>query len=241
MPVDAAACRDLVQVYPSESGAVPALRGVDAHFATGSITVITGPSGAGKSTLLRLLACLEHPTAGDVWIARQQTGTMRKRVRRDLVARHIGYVFQRPRDNLLDYLTASEHLALALQMRVGHRPSGIECRDMLASFGLDDITSRRPDDIAAGSQQLLAFAMATIGAPAIVVGDEPSAELDADATGRLVALLRTSSGAGRTFVLATHDPSIMAIADQHIEVRRGLVTDLTLPGRPEHDDAAEQW
>lgn len=236
MPADAASCRDLVQVYPSESGAVPALRGVDAQFPTGSITVITGPSGAGKSTLLRLLACLEPPTAGDVWIAGQRTSTMRKRARHNLVARNIGYVFQRPHDNLIDYLTAIEHLALALKMRTGQHSTDRDYREILASIDLGDLATSRPNEFAAGPQQLLAFTMATIGAPALVIGDEPTAELDSDATDRLITLLRTSINTGRTFVLATHEPAIVAIADQHLEVRRGLVTDLTPPTRRTQDN-----
>jgi putative ABC transport system ATP-binding protein len=230
---EAASCRDLVQVYPSGSGAVPALRGVDATFFTGSITVITGPSGAGKSTLLRLLACLEPPTAGDVWINGQRTGAMRGHVRRDLIARHIGYVFQRPRDNLIDYLTVGEHLSLALKMRTGQRFSDGERRNVLDSIDLGDSAAHRPDNLGAGPQQLLAVAMATVGAPALVVGDEPSAELDDNATDRLIALLRASTETGRTFVLATHDPAIVAIADQHLEVRRGLVTTMTSPTAPD--------
>jgi putative ABC transport system ATP-binding protein len=223
MPADAASCRDLVQVYPSESGAVPALRGVDAQFPAGSITVVTGPSGAGKSTLLRLLACLERPVAGEVFIAGERTAHLRRNVRRQLVARQIGYVFQRPRDNLLDYLTAAEHLTMALRMRIGSRAGRTDRDAMLASFHLDDVASERPDQLGAGRQQLLAFAMAIAGDPAIVVADEPTAELDADAAAGLIQQLAAAAIAGRTFVLATHDPTVMAIADQHLVVRRGLL------------------
>ena len=235
MPDDAASCRDLMQIYPSDSGAVPALRGVDAQFPVGSITVVTGPSGAGKSTLLRLLACLERPVAGEVFIAGERTAHLRRNARRELITRQIGYVFQRPRDNLLDYLTAAEHLTMALQMRNGQRVGRVDRNAMMASFNLDDVASRRPDQLGAGRQQLLAFAMAIAGDPAIVVADEPTAELDADAAAGLIRQLAVAAGAGRTFVLATHDPMVMAIADQHLVVRRGLLEQHELLARRPDD------
>ena len=220
MPDDAASCHDLVQVYPSDAGAVPALRGIDARFPIGSITVVAGPSGAGKSTLLRLLAGLERPTAGEVWITGRRTAQLGQRARRRLAAQHVAYVFQRPRDNLLDYLTVAEHVALGARMRTG-RVGAETLAAGLDPFGLRDVAGRRPDALSAGEQQRLAFATATAGDPALVVADEPSAELDAAATAALVGVLRHEAARGRTFVLATHDPMLVAAADQRLLVSNG--------------------
>ena len=119
MPAEelAASCRDLVQIYPAADRAVAALRGVDADFERGTITMVIGPSGAGKSTFLRLLACLERPSAGDVIIGGEPTALLSHRARRHLAARRLGYVFQRPAENLLEYLTVAEHMTLAARMR----------------------------------------------------------------------------------------------------------------------------
>jgi len=118
---DAAACDEVVQVYRTASGPVAALRGIDTTFARGTVTVVVGPSGAGKSTLLRLLACLEGPAAGEVWIGGEPTAHLSPTARRRFAAHRVGYVFQQPRKNLLDYLTSTEHVHLAASMRSRRR------------------------------------------------------------------------------------------------------------------------
>ena len=238
MPADglAAACRDLVQIYPAADRAVAALRGVDADFERGSITMVIGPSGAGKSTLLRLLACLERPAAGEVVIGGERTAHLGPRARRQLAARRLGYVFQRPAENLLDYLTVREHMTLAERMRAtaarrGDRraadPAAPEdafvVDSLLEATGLVDLTDRRPRDLSTGEQQRLAFAMAVVGDPALVIADEPSAELDAAATAALADLLARLSSLGTTLVVASHDPALMAVADQVLVIRNGTL------------------
>ena len=138
----AAACVDLVQIYPSDLGGVAVLRGIDAIFPAATLTAVVGPSGAGKSTLLRLLACLEGPTAGQVFIAGQPTSHLPAKARRRLVARQIGYVFQRPADNLIDYLTVVQHVRLAWQMRATVRPLDLDA--ILASTALTPMAEHRP-------------------------------------------------------------------------------------------------
>ncbi len=229
----AASCRDLVQIYPAADRAVAALRGVDADFERGTITMVIGPSGAGKSTFLRLLACLERPSAGDVIIGGEPTALLGHRARRHLAARRLGYVFQRPAENLLEYLTVAEHMTLAARMRATAArrpdrdvPSTAE-RDaigsLLAATDLAELTARRPRDLSAGEQQRLAFAMAVVGEPALVIADEPSAELDPAATAALADLLKVLSGLDTTLVIASHDPVLMAVADQVLVIRNGIL------------------
>jgi putative ABC transport system ATP-binding protein len=222
MPAEslAAECRDLLQVYPAAGGAVAALRGVDAEFGAGTVTVVIGPSGAGKSTFLRLLACLERPAAGEVLIDGQATAELQGKFRRRMTARHIGYVFQRPSDNLLDYLTVGEHVDLAARMREG----GAASENILVTSGLADRRERRPRDLSVGEHQRLAFVMAVAGQPALVIADEPTAELDPTATAALVALIPTLARAGQTFVIASHDPAVIHIADQVLVIQNGVLT-----------------
>lgn len=216
----AATCRDLMQVYPSAAGPVPALRGIDATFPVGSVTVVIGPSGAGKSTFLRLLACLEQPAAGELQIDGRSTANLSGRARRRLAASKVGYVFQRPADNLLDYLDVREHVNLAARMR-SSRDRSVD--DLLTTTGLAQVASRRPNDLSAGEQQRLAFAMAVVGQPALVIADEPSAELDPAATDALVALLPRLTARGQTFVISSHDPAVVTIADQLLVIQNGAL------------------
>jgi putative ABC transport system ATP-binding protein len=229
----AASCRELVQIYPAADRAVAALRGVDADFERGSITMVTGPSGAGKSTFLRLLACLERPSAGDVVISGEPTALLGHRARRRLAARRLGYVFQRPAENLLEYLTVAEHMTMAARMRAtasrrsdAATPAPADqgaIDSLLAATDLTDLTGRRPRDLSAGEQQRLAFAMAVVGEPALVIADEPSAELDPAATTALADLLKVLSGLHTTLVVASHDPVLMAVADQVLVIRGGML------------------
>ncbi len=218
----AAACRDLIQLYPSAAGTVPALRGVTAEFPVGSVTAIVGPSGSGKSTLLRLLSCLESPTAGEVWIQGQPTAGLTGRVRRRLAARKVGYVFQRPSDNLVDYLRVEENIAMAGRMRRADWPDGA-VDALLGATRLRSLRHRRPRELAAGEQQCLAFAMAVAGDPAIVVADEPTAELDPEGAATIVELLPGLVAEGRTFVIASHDPELTGAADYVSVIRRGAL------------------
>jgi putative ABC transport system ATP-binding protein len=224
----AASCRSVVQVYDAASGPVHALRGLTLDVPRGQVTVVVGPSGAGKSTLLRLLAGLERPTVGEVTIGGSKTSTLSNRRLRKLVAARVGYVFQVPRENLLDDLTVQEHVALAWRMR-----SAWPDRDMpteLAAHGLDDLSRARPADLGAGPQQRLAVAMAVAGAPELVVADEPTASLDPTGADEVVHQLRELAAAGQTMVISSHDRRVIDAADQTLLIRSGTLAAEIRPG-----------
>ena len=216
-----AVCRELVQIYESAGGAVHALRGLSAEIPARAMTAVVGPSGAGKSTFLRLLACLERPTVGEVVIDGRPTAHLSGRARRRLVAERIGYVFQMPADNLLDGLTAREHVRLAWGMRA-KVPSGA-VDDLLATTGLAGEADERPAGLSVGQQQRLAFAMAMAASPALLIADEPTASLDAAGATRLIELLPALVAAGQTMVICTHDPRVVAAADLVLEVAGGTL------------------
>ncbi len=220
-PPLAASARDLVQVYPAAGGPAYALRGISLDIPAGSITAVVGPSGAGKSTLLRLLACLERPTVGEVVIGAQRTAQLSGRARRRVTARHIGYVFQTPADNLLDYMSVAEHVRLAWRMRAPEPPGAVTA--VLELTRLAAQAEVRADRLSVGEQQRLAFAMAVAGRPALVVADEPTASLDPASTDALVAVLPALLENGQTLVLATHHRAIIDAADQVLVIRNGTL------------------
>jgi putative ABC transport system ATP-binding protein len=228
--IAAASCHGLVKIYWTPTGEVHALKGIDAEFPAGAVTALVGPSGSGKSSLLRILAGMDRASAGTVSIAgvnlSEASPSHVNSVRRELV----GYVFQRPSDNLVPYLTAREHLESAARMRgtKGNRAD----MDLLDRLGLGDRADHKPEQMSGGEQQRLAFAQAVIGNPAVVLADEPTAELDTASSETLLAevsaLVREEHIA---FILTTHDPKVVGSADKILHLRHGSLEAETGWGR----------
>ncbi len=141
--------------------------------------------------------------------------------RRGVRRRLVGYMFQRPSDNLIAYLTAVEHLELAAGLRGGLQDG--EAKDLLAALGLEKRGGHRPQQLSGGEQQRLALASAVIGGPALVVADEPTAELDSQSGATLMDMVGGLRSRGTGFVLATHDPIVMDAADQILHLRHGAL------------------
>ena len=216
------ACAGLVKEYVTATGTVRALKGVDAVFPAGRVTAVVGPSGSGKSSLLRILACVDRPTAGSVRVGDLDVAALGARGRRRVRRRQIGYVFQRPSDNLLPYLTAREQLDLAARLRGGQRAG--EAERLLAALGLEHRAGHRPEQLSGGEQQRLAFAAAVIGGPALVVADEPTAELDTEAGERLMRAVLGLRDQGTSLVLSSHDPVVTGAVDGILRLHDGEVT-----------------
>jgi len=217
----AATCRGVVKIYWSATGEVHALKGIDAEFPSGSLTAVVGPSGSGKSSLLRILAALDRATAGGVRVGRRELTALRwdqlQRIRR----RIIGYVFQRPSDNLIPYLTVEAHLRLAARIRRPFRRARFD--GLLEMLGLERHRDGLPHHLSGGEQQRLAFAQAVVGNPLLVVADEPTAELDSETAQGLLSIMRSLAGRGVALVVATHDPAVIREADRAIYLRHGSV------------------
>jgi putative ABC transport system ATP-binding protein len=182
---------------------------------------VVGPSGSGKSSFLRILACVDRPTAGQVYIGGIEISALKESRRRRVRRRLVGYMFQRPADNLIPYLTAVEHLELAAGLRGGLLDG--EAKDLLAALGLEKRGDHRPQQLSGGEQQRLALASAVIGGPALVVADEPTAELDTQSGATLMEMVSGLRSRGTGFVLATHDPIVMDAADQILHLRHGAL------------------
>jgi putative ABC transport system ATP-binding protein/macrolide transport system ATP-binding/permease protein len=221
-PADAPAamCRGVVKTYRTGTESVTALDDVTLAVPRARVTVVVGPSGSGKSSLLRLLACIDRPDAGEVVIAGQRVDRLRARARRRLRRRQVAYLFQRPGENLLPYLDAVAQVQLAGRLRGVTVPTP-DALALLDRLGLRDRAGHHPAQLSGGEQQRLAVACGVVGSPALVVADEPTAELDTAAAERVLMAMEDLATAGVGFVVSSHDPRLMAIADGFIRLDHG--------------------
>ena len=210
-----------MKIYWTATGEVHALKGIDAAFPGGAITAVVGPSGSGKSSLLRILGGMDPPTAGSVRIGEIDLSGMGRRRLRRVRRALVGYVFQRPSDNLISYLSARDHVRLAGRLRGGGRSHEVD--QILESLGLAERRNMLPRHLSGGEQQRLAFAQAIVGRPALVVADEPTAELDSETASALIRAIRGLARDGSTFVVSTHDPDVVRRADQVLALRHGAL------------------
>ena len=214
--------RDATKTYGSGAAAVHALEKVSLAFEPGEFTAISGPSGSGKTTLLNLVGLLDVPTSGSVSIIDQAAAGLGSRALARLRAQNIGFVFQS--FNLVPVLTATENVEMALHLAgtAGNRRKLAE--ETLAAVGLGGMLTRKPAELSGGQQQRVAVARALVKKPAVVIADEPTANLDSTTGGQILDLMRQMNDErGATFIFSTHDPRVMARARRVIALRDGRV------------------
>src|SRR4051812_27867808 len=225
------AARDLSRRYGAGDTAVHALRGVSVTVAEGELTAVMGPSGSGKSTLMHLLAGLDRPTAGEVWIDGTAIAALGDGELTRLRREHIGFVFQF--FNLLPMLTAEENMLLPLEL-AGRTPDHAWVEELIATVGLDDRRTHRPSELSGGQQQRVAIARALVSKPTVVFADEPTGNLDSKASDDVLRLLRQAVDEfGQTVIMVTHDPEAAAHADRLVTLRDGRVVHDAAPGSAE--------
>jgi ABC-type lipoprotein export system ATPase subunit len=218
--------RGLRKEYGREAGLVRAVDGVDLDVAAGETVAVMGPSGCGKSTLLHLLGGLDRPTAGEIWVAGGRIDQMTERglarLRRDAV----GFVFQA--FHLMDELTAAENVELPALL-AGRSPRAARRRaaDLLDQVGLAARAKFLPSALSGGQRQRVAIARALVSDPQVVMADEPTGNLDSEATLDVLRLFESLHNAGQTLVVVTHDSRIAATADRMISMRDGAFIDET--------------
>jgi len=210
----------VVRTYRTPTGEVRALRDVTASLPRGDVSAVVGPSGSGKSSLLLLVAGLDRPTEGSVEVMGAEIGRARSGVRRRVRRSTVGYVFQRPSDNLLSHLTVADHLRLAA--RTANRGDD-DLAATAEALGISHRLGHRPDELSGGEQQRVALAQALASGVSVIVADEPTAELDSDSADAVLVRIAGLSRQGVTFVLATHDRSVMAIAGHELALEHGVV------------------
>ncbi|HTD79473.1 MAG TPA: ABC transporter ATP-binding protein, partial [Chloroflexota bacterium] len=197
------------------------LRGVSVELLPGSFTAIMGPSGSGKSTLMHVLAGLDRPTAGDVWLGPTRLAGLDDgdltRIRRT----RVGFVFQT--FNLLPMLTLEENVVLPLKI-AGEEIDDDWLERLLVAVGLQERRGHRPAELSGGEQQRVALARALITRPAVVFADEPTGNLDSHSTEILLHMFRRAGQEiGQTIVLVTHDPLAASYADRILFLSDGQI------------------
>ncbi len=215
--------RNLRREYTQGAFTVHALRGVDLDIAAGEFTALMGPSGSGKTTLLNLIGGLDEPTAGEITVDGQDLSRMKAGDRSELRLRRLGFVFQSY--NLIPVLSAVENTEFVLMLR-GESAANRRQRAMetLAAVGLKGMEHRRPSELSGGQQQRVAVARAIAGEPALVLADEPTANLDSTTGHELIELMqRLNRERGLTFVFATHDPKVMEAARRVVRLEDGQI------------------
>jgi putative ABC transport system ATP-binding protein len=220
-PQAVVAARHLSRRYGDGETAVDALRDVSLDVAQGRLTAVMGPSGSGKSTLMHLLAGLDRPTAGEVWIDGTDVATLGDTELTKIRRRHIGFIFQF--FNLLPMLTAGENIVLPLEL-AGRKPETEWVAELVAKVGLADRSRHRPAELSGGQQQRVAIARALVSKPTVVFADEPTGNLDSQTSGEILAILRGAVSAyGQTTVMVTHDAHAAAIADRILFLADGRI------------------
>jgi putative ABC transport system ATP-binding protein len=200
-----------------------ALRGVSLSIENGEFTALVGPSGSGKTTLLQLIGCLDQPTSGQVYVNGKDVSRLNRNQRADVRRGTIGFIFQF--FALIPTLTAYENVEMPLLL-IGQKNSERRARvtQLLEAVDLADRAHHRPDQLSGGEQQRVAIARALATKPALILADEPTANLDTPNGKQVMEIMtRLNQETGVTFVFATHDPRVIKYARRIITLRDGLI------------------
>jgi putative ABC transport system ATP-binding protein len=210
------------KVYKTKAGTMEALRGVDFHVGEGEFVAIVGPSGSGKSTLINMITGIDRPTGGEVMVAGERLTKMSENRVAKWRGRHVGVVFQF--FQLLPTLTVLENVMMPMNY-VGTYAGERKQRAMalLERVDLPDVAYKYPSQISGGQQQRAAIARALANDPKLIVGDEPTGNLDTVSAGLVFALFDELVSQGKTIVMVTHDRDLAGQVPHVIEVRDGCI------------------
>jgi len=216
--------RGLAKTYHLDAVDVPALMDVDLDIRSGCFTVISGPSGSGKTTLLNMIGCIDLPDRGEVTVAGQAVQKLADDALSDFRARHIGFIFQN--FNLLPVLTVEENVEYPLLL--SRTPAAERRRRvaaMLEAVGIPDKARNLPGQLSGGQRQRVAIARALAPSPQLVLADEPTANLDSHTGSAIIALMRDMQREYHvSFVFSSHDPKVLAEADDAVMIQDGRIT-----------------
>jgi ABC-type lipoprotein export system ATPase subunit len=216
--------RGLVHIYRAEGHDVAALSGVDLDIAAGEFVGLLGPSGSGKSTLLTLIGGLLRPSAGKIHLGADELSAVSERRLDELRAGTVSLMLQGAGRNLLSYLTVEENVAFA-QVAAARAGSVVpEVDDVLERMGLASVAAQRPSALTPGDRQLVAVAVAIAAAPAVLLADEPTSQLDHTAADLVLdAIEQVNRELGTTVVLVTHDPAVAERLPRTVTIRDGRI------------------
>jgi putative ABC transport system ATP-binding protein len=211
--------KDVQKIYYMGKIEVPALRGVDLNIGRGEFVALMGPSGSGKSTLLNLMGLLDTPTSGNIFIDGANVSSLNENERADFRLRKLGFVFQF--FSLLMELSALENVALPMIM---DNRKYDRAAPLLELVGLGERANHTPNELSGGQQQRVAIARALANEPAILLADEPTANLDTESSNQIVELFRElNEQRGQTIVMVTHEPDLGEKADRIVRLKDGRV------------------
>ena len=211
----------LSKVYRMGKIEVPALRDVSLKIEEGEFLAIVGPSGSGKSTLLNMLGCLDKPTSGAVFIGGVNTASLSENELAEIRRKKIGFIFQQ--FNLIHSLTALENVALPMFFAGVKSDARIKrATELLAKVGLRERMHHKPSELSGGQQQRVAIARALSNNPAVIIGDEPTGNVDSETGDAIMGILEgLNRNEGRTIIVVTHDTEIAAHAPRVIRMKDG--------------------
>jgi putative ABC transport system ATP-binding protein len=223
-------CRDLFKIFKREELEVVGLRGLDLEVQAGEFLAILGTSGSGKSTLLNVLAGLDKPSAGQVYVGSRDLLEMTEKERADYRRTEVGFLWQATSRNLLPYLTARDNVELPMAIA---GMSGSQRRErameLLSAVGLEDKAGRLPDQLSSGEQQRVAIGVALGNRPPLLLADEPTGELDTrSADGVFQALQTMCRTEGVTVIAVTHYTGVSRFVDRIVHIRDGRIAAETI-------------
>jgi len=233
--------QDMTKVYGKGDIAVHALRGVHLAVKPGEFVAIMGPSGSGKSTLMNILGCLDRPSGGAYLLDGEDVSQLSKNRLAGVRNHKIGFVFQSY--NLLPRLSAARNVILPLlydgqshltDAELHHRAVGV-----LEAVGLGDRVHHRPNELSGGQQQRVAIARALVNQPSILLADEPTGNLDTQASLEIMDLLHKLHDDGVTLIMVTHEPDVAVHAGRVVVLRDGLIVSDKLNGHGRGKPAAQ--
>ena len=223
-------CLDMFKIYKRADLEVVALRGLNLEVKRGELVAIVGASGSGKSTLLNILAGLDRPSAGGVWVGQRDLLNISDANLVQYRRHDVGFVWQATARNLLPYLSVAENLDLPMALagqsrRIRRAWSG----QLMAALGITEKSGRLPQQLSGGEQQLAAIGVALANQPSLLLADEPTGELDTATAIQVFEMLRTLNRSfGVTVVIVSHYPGVSQFVDRVVHIRDGRISSETI-------------
>ncbi len=211
----------VAKIYSPGSQQVTAVDDFTLSIDSGEFTVLAGPSGSGKTTVLNLVGCLDQPTRGSITVDGREVGTTPVKALADFRLHKIGFIFQSY--NLIPVLTAAENAEFILMLQgVGKPQRRARIEHLFSELGLSGLENRKPNDLSGGQQQRVAVARAIAAEPAVILADEPTANLDSETSEDLLRLMRQlNEEKGITFIFSSHDPRVIDMARRVVRLKDG--------------------
>jgi putative ABC transport system ATP-binding protein len=215
--------KKLVKDYYLGSVTVNVLKGIDLEIEEGDFVALMGPSGSGKSTLMNILGCLDRPTSGDYFLSERNVAHLNDDRLSDVRCRYLGFIFQSY--NLLPQYTVVENIELPLMYQgiALNDQTRNRCVALASMVGLGDRLDHRPLQLSGGQQQRVAIARSLVNDPHVILGDEPTGNLDSRTSVEIMEMLTNLNVAGKTIIMVTHENDIAAVARRVIRLRDGQI------------------